>query len=178
MKIGSYFPSAFLSRWLYLAACGLVLTVAPVVHAQAQHASGGGTYFVAPGMRSEFQFNQAHVQCKVGHGVMADGTVMQMFMKSTRVDSVTIDRAAKTVTLTGSMVSIVNLRFTNGTTARLTETVPFVAAAQDNGAPGAGADFFSLTVIYKDTSGLDQFDLFGSPATFAGTLVSGNIVIK
>jgi hypothetical protein len=68
------------------------------------------------------------------------------------------------------------LRFTNGTTARLTETVPFVATAEDNG--GAGADFFSLTVIYKDTPGLDQFDLFGSPATFAGTLVTGTVNVK
>ena len=165
-------------RFIGLAATCLLAVVALPPQAQAQHASGGGTYFVAPGMRSEFQFNQANVQCKVGHGVMPDGTVMQMFMKSTTVDSVTIDRAAKTAILTGSMVSIVELRFPNGTTARLVETVPYVAQAQDNGTPGAGADFFSITVVYKNTPGLDQFDLFGSPATFAGTLVSGNIVIK
>jgi hypothetical protein len=152
--------------------------MASALQAQAQHASGGGTYFVAPGMRSEFQFSQAHVQCKVGHGVMPDGTVMQMFMASTSVDSVSIDRAAKTVRITGSMVSIVRLRFTDGRTATLTETVPYVVNAKDNSTPGAGADFFSLTVIYKDTPGLDQFDLFGSPATFAGTLITGNVSVE
>jgi len=108
---------------------------------------------------------------------MPDGTVMQMFMSSTSVDTVSIDNAAKTVTITGSMVSIVRLRFTDGTTATLSETVPYTAYAKDNGASG-GADFFSLTVVYKDAPGLDQFDLFGSPATFAGDLVTGNVVIK
>jgi hypothetical protein len=175
MKIGHYYLS--LGPVAGLAACGLFALIPPSLQAQAQHASGGGTYFVAPGMRSEFQFNQAHVQCKVGHGVMPDGTVMQMFMASTSVDSVSIDSAAKTVTMTGSMVSIVVLRFTDGTAARLTETVPFTAFAKDNSASG-GADFFSLTVEYKDTPGLDQFDLFGSPATFAGNLVTGNVVIQ
>ena len=148
------------------------------LQAQAQQASGGGTYFVAPGMLSEFQFNQAHVQCKVGHGVMPDGTVMQMFMFSTSVDSVTIDTAAKTATLTGSMVSIVRLRFTDGTSVTLTETVPYVATAKDNSTSGGGADSFSITVIYQDTPALDHFDLFGSPATFAGTLKTGNVVVK
>ena len=76
------------------------------------------------------------------------------------------------------MVSIVNLRFTDGTTASLSETVPYVAYAEDNGTPGAGVDFFSLTVDYTDTPGLDQFDLFGSPATFAGTVVTGGVNIR
>ena len=43
------------------------------------------------------------------------------------------------------MVSTVRLRFTDGTTATLTETVPYTAFAKDNSASG-GADFFSLTV--------------------------------
>jgi hypothetical protein len=177
MKIGRYTSGLHRGLLIALAACSSLSTGPLTIQAQAQHASGGGTYFVAPGMRSEFQFNQAHVQCKVGHGVMPDGTVMQMFMASTSVDSVSIDSAAKTVTITGSMVSIVELRFTDGTTARLTETVPYTAFAKDNSASG-GADFFSLTVVYTDTPGLDQFDLFGSPATFAGDLVTGNVVIK
>ena len=42
----------------------------------------------------------------------------------------------------------------------------------------AGVDFFSLTVVYKNTPGLDQFDLFGSPATFAGTVVTGGVTIR
>jgi hypothetical protein len=109
---------------------------------------------------------------------MPDGTVFQMLMFSTSVDSVNIDSAAKTVTITGSMVSIVNLRFTDGTTANLSETVPYVATAKDGGTPGAGEDTFSLTVTYSDTPGLDQFDLFGSPATFAGTLVTGNVTVR
>ena len=177
MKIGHYSLALSLGRVVGMAACGLLAMVPLALQAEAQHASGGGTYFVAPGMRSEFQFNQAHVQCKVGHGVMPDGTVMQMFMASTSVDSVSIDRAGKTVTITGSMVSTVRLRFTDGTTATLTETVPYTAYAKDNSATG-GADYFSITVVYKDTPGLDQFDLFGSPATFAGDLVTGNVVIK
>src|SRR5712691_8463947 len=128
--------------------------------ALGSQASGGGTYFVEPSIRSEFQFNKAHVQCKIGHAVLPDGTAFQMLMESTNIDSVTIDGAAKTAVITGTMVSIVRLRFPDGTSATLTETVPFVAFAQDNGTPGAGADFFSLTVLYADTPDLDQFDLF------------------
>ena len=56
--------------------------------------------------------------------------------------------------------------------------MPFVAFAQDNATPGAGADAFSITVIYPNTPGLDQFDLCGSPATFAGTLETGDIVVR
>jgi len=151
--------------------------VAPV-QAASSNASGGGTYFIEPGIRTELQFSQSHVQCKVGHAVMPDGTVFQMYMFSASVDSVTIDSVAKTVIITGSMISIVELRFTDGTSARLTETVPYTAFAQDNANPGAGADFFSLTVDYTDTPELDQFDLFGSPATFAGTLETGNVTVR
>src|SRR6266705_1219666 len=61
-----------------LVTCALFGVAGMGVQAQAQHASGGGTYFVEPGLRSEFQFNQAHVQCKIGHAVLADGTVFQM----------------------------------------------------------------------------------------------------
>jgi hypothetical protein len=89
---------------------------------------------------------------------------------------VTIDSAAKTVTMTGSMVSIVNLRSPDGTPVTMTETVPYTATAKDNGTPGAGADFFSLKVVY-DPHG-PQFALFGSPATFAGTLVTGNVTVE
>jgi hypothetical protein len=98
-----------------------------------------------------------------------------MFSRS--ITSVTIDNAAKKVVITGTMVSIVNLWFTDGTTAQLTETVPFTAYGEDNASPGAGVDFFALTVEYTDTAGLDQFDLFGSPATFSGVLESGNIEV-
>jgi len=145
--------------------------------ASSDHASGGGTYHLEPSIRTEFQFSETHVQCKIGHAVLPDGTVFQMLMFSTSIDSVTINSAAKTVLIVGEMTSIVNLRFTDGTTAHLTETVPFLAYAKDNGTPGAGADFFSLTVDYTDTPGLDQFDLFGSPATFSGTLETGNVTV-
>ncbi len=178
MKISEYFSALTFNRLFGVIACGLLATAGLAVQTQAQHASGGGTYFVEPGIRTELQFDQAHVQCKVGHSVLPDGTIFQMFMFSTSVDSVEIDRVAKTVTITGSMISIVNLRFTDGTTANLSETVPYVASAQDGGTPGAGLDTFSLTVIYTDTPGLDQFDLFGSPATFAGTLVTGNVTVR
>ena len=146
--------------------------------AQHQHASGAGTHFLPGGIRTEFEFNDTHVQCKVAHAVLPDGTVLQMFMDSTSIDSVTIDSAAKTVTITGTMVSIVNLRFPDGSKAHLVETVPFLMYAEDNGTTGAGKDYFALTVDYTDTPGLDQFDLFGSPAKFAGILVSGDIVVR
>ena len=178
MRISSYFLGLGRGRLIGLAACGLLTTGGLTVQAQAQQASGGGTYFVEPGLRSEFQFNETEVQCKIGHAVLGDGTVFQMLMFSTSVDSVTIDSTAKTVTITGSMVSIVNLRFRDGTTAHLSETVPYVAYGKDGGAAGAGADSFSLKVVYKDTPGLDQFDLFGSPATFAGTVVTGTVTIR
>jgi hypothetical protein len=78
--------------------------------------------------------------------------------------------------MTGSMVSIVVLRFTDGTSATLTEIVPYTLFAQDNG--GAGADKFSLTVLYVDTPGLDQFDLFGSPAVFSGIVQTGDVTVR
>ena len=99
------------------------LTFVAQVQATNSRASRGGTYFVEPGVRSEFQFSQSHVQCKIGHAVLSDGAVLQMRMFSTSVDSVTIDSAARTVPITGTMFSIVQLRFTNGTSATLTETV-------------------------------------------------------
>src|SRR5437667_7665909 len=178
MKI-AHSPLSLHFGWLGgLIICAVLMAVGQVVQAQAQHASGAGTYFFAPGIRTELQFDQAHVQCKIGYAVMPDGTVIQMYMFSTSVDSVEIDSAAKTVTITGSMISIVNLRFTDGTTANLSETVPYVAYGKDGGTPGAGAAFFSLKVVYKNTPGLDQFDLFGSPATFAGAVVAGDVTIR
>src|SRR6266567_7273708 len=149
MRIGHCFSGFGLGRLVLLAACGLLATGRVTARGPAQHASGGGTYLVMAGVRSEFQFNPARVQCKIGHTVLDDGTVLQMFMFSTSVDSVTIDSGAKTVTITGSMVSIVNLRFTDGTKADLSETVPYVAYGKDGGEPGAGADSFSLKVVYK-----------------------------
>ena len=71
----------------YLGAAGLV-----PAQAQSHHASGGGTYFVMPGMRSEFQFSESHVQCRVGHAVLPDGAGFQMFMFSTDIDSEGIHR--------------------------------------------------------------------------------------
>jgi hypothetical protein len=162
---------------LFLCACLGAVGFLPA-QAQASQASGGGTYFVEPGIRSEFQFSQARVQCKVGHAVFADGTVFQMLMFSTSIDSVSIDSAAKTVTITGTMVSMVNLRFPDGSTAHLQETVPFTAHGEDNGTPGAGVDFFGLSVVYAATPDLDQADLFGINATFSGTLAAGNVVVQ
>ena len=158
-----------------------LIVVAPV-QATSSHAGGGGTYFVEPGVRSQFQLSLSHVQCKVAHAVMPDGTVFQMFMFSTSVDSVAIDSEANTVLITGSMISITRLRFPDGTKVTLTETVPYTAYAEDNANPGAGADFFSLEVVYTNTPELDQFDLFveqhGDPAVFAGVLETGNVTVK
>jgi hypothetical protein len=156
----------------------LTLTFVAQVQATGSHASGGGTYFVKPGILSEFQLSESHVECKIGHGILADGTVLQMWMFSTSIDSVSVDSAAQSVDISGTMISIVTLHFTDGTSARLRETVPFLAHAEDNGTPGAGEDFFSLTVDYTDTPDLDQFDLFGSPATFSGTLETGDVKVR
>jgi hypothetical protein len=80
------------------------------------------------------------------------------------------------------MISITRLRFPDGTKVTLTETVPYTAYAEDNANPGAGADFFSLEVVYTNTPELDQFDLFveqhGDPTVFAGTLETGNVTVK
>src|SRR5262249_12049772 len=152
----------------YVGAVGLL--VAP---AQASQASGGGTYAI-DGITTEFQFGQSHVQCKIGHAVMPGGVNFQMLMFSTGIDS--FDVVDNTVTITGTMVSIVSLRSPNGGTTTFNETVPFTAVGVDNGTPGAGVDTFSLTVDYATGSG--QALLFGTPATFAGTLTSGNIVVR
>ncbi len=172
------------SQSLYVLLLGAWLGPVGFLAAQpGTHASGGGTYSPNPkeGILSEFQFNEAHVQCKIAHAVMSNGTVLQMFMDSTSIDSVTINSVAKTASITGTMTSVVRLRFTDGSTITLSESVPYVVNAQDNGTPGAGKDVFGLTVVYNPsapkTGGLNQAALFGSPATFAGTLLSGNIVV-
>lgn len=171
-------------RFSWVAAALLVLGLVPGCGGDddgggtSSSASGSGTYAVLPGVTSEFQFNQSLVQCKIERAVQADGTILKMHMFSESVDSVKIDSQAKTVTITGSMVSIVTLNHPDGTTDELTETVPYSAFAEDKGSPGAGLDTFALTVIYVNTPGLDQFDAFGgSPATFSGTLVTGNVTI-
>jgi hypothetical protein len=167
---------AFLKRTQALFAF-LALTGSLAGRPPESQAAGGGTYLLG-GIRTEFQFNQAHVQCKIAHAVMPDGTVIQMFMESKSINSVTIDNAANTVVISGNVLSTTRLRFTNGTSATLAETVPFVAFAQDNATPEAGADTFSMTVTYVSTPGLDQFDLFGSPATFAGVLETGDVAVR
>jgi hypothetical protein len=133
------------------------------------------------GILSEFQFNEAHVQCKIAHAVMPEGTVLQMFMDGTSIDSVTINGVAKTAVITGRMTSLVRLRFPDGTASTLSESVPYVVNGQDDGMPGAGRDKFSLTVMYDSmapkSGGLSQAALFGSTAIFAGVLLSGNIVV-
>jgi hypothetical protein len=115
---------------------------------------------------------------------MPDGTALQMFMDSTRIASVTI--MGKTAVITGQMTSIVVLRPPGGDSVTLSESVPFTVNAQDNGTPGAGSDFFGLTVTYNPNApgpgGLNQYKFFGAtPAnpntTFSGVLLSGNVVI-
>ena len=154
-----------------------VAVACPLTGGSEGHASGGGTYILS-GIRTEFQLSETHVQCKIGRGIFPNGTIIQMFMESKTIKFVTIDSIAKTVVLSGTMVSETRLQFTDGTATTLTETVPFVAFAQDKATPGAGADTFSITVTYTNTPGFDQFDFFGSPATFAGTLESGDVEVR
>ena len=172
-----------------LAAAVLIITGGLAMRAQAGEASGGGTYSPDDGINSEFQLSPSHVQCKIAHAILngfklqdgtpvPDGTVLRMRMFSQSVDSVTINSSAKTVTITGSMISIVDLTFPDGGTAHLSDTVPYVAFAQDNGTPGAGVDTFSLTINYHPMPGLDQSELFGTTATFSGTLETGNVTVR
>jgi hypothetical protein len=165
----------------------LITSLGPVASLAAQsgsHASGGGTYSPGPGLLSQFQFSEAHVQCKIAHAVMPDGTELQMFMASTSVTSVTITGSAAVIT--GQMTSIVRLRPPGGASITLSESVPFTVNAQDNGTPGAGTDFFGLTVTYNPNAplsgGLNQYKFFGATptnpnTTFSGVLLSGNIVV-
>ena len=167
--------------FIFWAICAIGAIAPGSARAANNHASGGGTYLVEPGILSEFQFTESRVQCKVGHAVMGDGTVFQMWMFSTHVGSVAINGADHSVVIHGTMVSMVTLNFPNGSKANLSETVPFTAHGRDNGNPGAGVDFFSLTVTYTPTSGLDQSDLFGAVATFApfsGSIATGNVIVN
>lgn len=154
-----------------------ILLATVLAEGGASHASGGGTYLLGD-IRTEFQFSNAHLQCKIGHAVFPDGTIIQMFMESKTVDTFTINSPARTVAITGTMLSTVRLRFPDGTSTTLSESVPFTAFAQDNATPGASADVFSVTVSYANTPGLDQFDLFGSPATFSGVVETGDVVVR
>src|SRR5260370_42142305 len=116
MRFSQYHCALFLADWL--------APVGSLVAQSGTHASGGGTYSPVPGVLSEFQFNEAHVQCKIAYAVMPDGTVLQMFMDSTSITSVTIDSATKSAVIKGSMTSLVRLRPPAGSTITLNETVP------------------------------------------------------
>jgi hypothetical protein len=164
----------------------LVTWLGPVTSLAAQsgsHAHGGGTYSpTGTGFLSEFQFNEAHVQCKIAHGVLPDGTAIQMFMDSTSINSVSV--TGNTAVITGQMTSVVRLHPPGGGTVTLSESVPFNLNAQDNG--GVGKDFFGLTVTYNPNApgpgGLNQYKFFGAtPAnpttTFSGVLLTGNITV-
>ena len=137
-------------------------------------ASGGGTYFVLEGVRSQFQFSPSSLQCKVAQAGAPPG--LQMFMFSTAIDSFDID--GNEVTITGQLAS------TTVTAGECedgcTEVVDFIAVGTDNGTPGGGVDTFSLTVQYEDEGPQEGifFGLgFGDPAVFGSTVVSGNVNI-
>ena len=78
--------SGFLGMLLLSMGLGAVALVSGP--AQGSQASGGGTYFVEPGVRSEFQFSPSHVQCKIGQTVLADGTVLQIQARARLADGV------------------------------------------------------------------------------------------
>src|SRR5262245_37278730 len=114
-------------------------------------ATGRGSYFVLPDTLAVFEFDKSHVQCKVPRTVLADGTAFYMLMISTDTGSTTIGSTTQTVVITAkTMTSITELGFPNGTSAILTQSVPFVVKAKDNhDTPGAGSDSFSLSVNYN-----------------------------
>jgi hypothetical protein len=149
-------------------------------------ASGRGSYFVLPDIIAVFEFDGSHVQCQVPRTVLSDGTEFYMLMISTDIESVTVDPAGKAVVMTGStMTSLTQLRFPDGSSATLAESVPFVVNAKDNhDTSSAGSDSFSLSVNYNPNepgpNGLNQYQVFkASPAnpvtTFGGDLVAGAI---
>src|SRR2546427_748363 len=79
----SYTFSSLRFGWIAgLVSCALFGVAGLGVQAQAQHASGGGTYFVESGIRSEFQFDQGHVQWKIGHPVLWAGPAFQRLLFS------------------------------------------------------------------------------------------------
>ncbi len=148
-------------------------------------ASGGGTYFVATGILSQFQFSPGSLQCKVATAPPF-AREFQMFMFSTSITDFRTDTHGfpPLVMVEGDMVS--TTVFGRGKNREvLTEVVPFEAVGEDAGTPGAGFDFFSLTVEYADVMGGQgpQFAglSFGScdgstcTITFEGTLESGNV---
>ena len=148
--------------------------------------SGRGSYFVLPDIIAVFEFDESHVQCKVPWTVLPDGTEFFMLMVSMDIESVTKDSAAKTVVMTGStMTSLTQLRFRDGSSATLAESVPFVVNAKDNhDTPRAGSDSFSLSVNYNPDepgpNGLNQYKVFKASTanpvtTFGGDLVAGAI---
>lgn len=163
---------------------GILLATLGAVSVFAGSASGAGTHQVVEGVFAQFQFNHGGVQCKIAHGVLPDGTVIQMFMTSTTVDS--FDVSGNSATITGEMVS--TTIFGQGRDRIvLSESVPYVATGVDNATPGIGADDFFLTVEYSDTPG-QQGQIFEGgfgtcdgttcTITFGGTLVRGNISVR
>jgi hypothetical protein len=162
--------------------------VSSVVAQSNSRASGRGSYFVLPDTIAVFEFDENHVQCKVPRTVLPDGTDFFMLMISTDIESMTIDPAAKTVVMTGkTMTSLTQLRFPDGSSATLAESVPFVVNAKDNhDKPGAGSDSFSLSVNYNPDepgpNGLNQYKVFKAApdnpvTTFGGELVAGAITV-
>jgi hypothetical protein len=114
---------------------------------------------------------------------------MEMVMISTSIDSVTIDRKTHRAIILGSnMSSVTTLRFTDGSSVTLTESVPFMVDAKDNDdTQGAGNDFFGLKVDYDPNApapnGQNQYKLFGASATspstdFSGLLIQGDIEVN
>ena len=174
--------------FLLLAAITLsVLVPVSVASATGSPASGAGWYNVIDipeppeellVVKSQFQFNQNFVQCKIGEAIMPavnpfglpEDTVFQMFMLSTSIDPVVI--VSNQVTITGRMDSTTVLHFPDGSQVRISENVPFTAVGVDNATPGAGSDTFALTITYTDAGG--QKDIFGPNPTFGGTLEAGN----
>ncbi len=149
----------------------------------AHTASGGGTYFVAPGFLSQFQFSPGFLQCKIAE--VGKPTVFQMFMFSTSITGFATDTTVSppVAMVEGEMVSTTVLGRGRNRQV-LTEVAPFEAVGEDADTPGAGFDFFSLTVFYAAGGG--QGPLFASlgfgmcngttcTITFEGTLDSGNV---
>ncbi len=148
-------------------------------------ASGGGTYFVATGILSQFQFSPGSLQCKVATAPPF-AREFQMFMFSTSITDFATDTTVSppVAMVEGEMVSTTVLGRGRNRQV-LTEVAPFEAVGEDADTPGAGFDFFSLTVEYDDVGG-GQGQLFGGlgfgscdgttcTITFEGTLESGNV---
>jgi hypothetical protein len=176
---------------------GVLLATMASVYAH-HTATGKGTYAVAPQVFAEFHFVVAKqgpnpdlqpglnfVQSDIAG--RDDRRSFRTFMISTANAplNITTERAERTVTITGEMVSTTFLG-AGRERQHFAELVSFTAIGVDKGTPEPGADHFSLTVEYSANRtqgplfaslGLGVCDASTCTITFAGPVQTGAIFV-